>query len=70
MEREAQHDSSNIMLRTKRKIQLSIELELDQKMFMYAAEGKLDKFEKFFAHNEVICKRIDESTFSITKLFN
>ena len=69
MEREAHYNNSTILQRVKRKIQQSIESELDQKVFMYAAEGKLDKFEKFFAHNEVICKRIDESTFSIRKFF-
>ena len=69
MEREAHYNNSTILQRVKRKIQQSIESELDQKVFMYAAEGKLNKFEKFFAHNEVICKRIDESTFSIRKLF-
>ena len=69
MEREAHYDNSNIMQRTKRKIQSSIESELDQKVFIYAADGKLEKFEKFFAHNEIICKRIDEYTFSIRKLF-
>ena len=34
MEREAHYDNSNIMLRTKRKIQLSIESELDQKVLV------------------------------------
>ena len=47
---------------------MSIESELDQKVFIYAADGKLEKFEKYFAHNEIICKRIDEYTFSIRKL--
>ena len=69
MEREAHYDNSNIMQRAKRKIQSSIESELDQKVFIYAADGKLEKFEKYFAHNEIICKRIDEYTFSIRKLF-
>ena len=69
MEREAHYDNSNIMQRAKRKIQSSIKSELDQKVFIYAADGKLEKFEKFFAHNEIICKRIDEYTFSIRKLF-
>ena len=69
MEREAHYDNSNIMQRAKRKIQSSIESELDQKVFIYAADGKLAKFEKYFAHNEIICKRIDEYTFSIRKLF-
>ena len=40
----------------------AIESELDQKVFMYAAKGKLDKFKIFFVHNEVICRKIDEST--------
>ena len=35
--------------RTKRNIQRSIETELDKKMFAFAAEGKIDKFDKFFA---------------------
>ena len=69
MEREAHYDNINIMQRAKRKIQSSIESELDQKVFIYAADGKLEKIEKFFAHNEIICKRIDEYTFSIRKLF-
>ena len=69
MEREAHYNNSTILQRVKRKIQQSIESELDQKVFMYAAEGKLDKFEKFFAQNDVICKRIDESTFSTRKIF-
>ena len=47
MEREAHYDNSNIMQRAKRKIQSSIESELDQKVFIYAADEKLEKFEKF-----------------------
>ncbi len=69
MEREAYYSNTDIVHRTKRKIQLSIETELDQKLFAYASEGKIDKFDKFFAHNTVICRRTDEFSFNVKKLF-
>ena len=52
-----------MVYRSKRNIQRSIETELDQKLFAYAAEGKIDKFDKFFAHKGVICVQKDDVTF-------
>ena len=69
MEREAFYSRKSVA-EIKAKIQGNLETEMDKKLFAYAAEGKIDKFEKFFAHENVICTRTGNHSFDISKLFS
>ena len=69
MEREAFYSRKSIA-EIKAKIQGNLETEMDKKLFAYAADGKIDKFEKIFAHKNVICTRTGDHSFDISKLFS
>ena len=69
IEPEAYHSRKSIA-EIKAKIQGNLETEMDKKLFAYAAEGKIDKFEKFFAHENLISTRTGNHSFDISKLFS
>ena len=50
-----------------KKIQRSIEKELDKKHFVTLNDGTTKKFEEIFAHRNVICKMRPEGKYSVTK---
>ena len=69
IEREAFHSKKSVA-EIRSKIQGNLQTEMDKKLFAYAAEGKIDKFEKFFAHKNVICTRTGDNSFDINNLFS
>ena len=69
MERRAHYCASNIIARTRQKIQLCIEKELDKKHFVCSNDGNMDTFEKTFAYRNVICRMNREGKYTVNKLF-
>ena len=70
MERRAHFCNSHILNRTKRKIQYSIEKEIDKKLFICRNDGNMKVFDEFFTHSNVICKKIQEQVYVVTKIFS
>ena len=62
MERKAHHSSSNIISRIKLKINHSLAKELDKKTIHPPQKRKTQVGDEFFAHNNVLCKKIGEAT--------
>ena len=60
------------MIRVKQEIQHNIETELDQKLFAFSHEGKVDIFDKYFAHKNVICTKLEgqEGKYEVNGLFD
>ena len=69
MERKAHYSNSNIVSRTKLKIHHNLVKELDKNLFILHSKGKTDVFHKFFAHNNILCKKKGEATYQINKIF-
>ena len=69
MEGEACYSKKSIA-EIKAKLQGNLETEMEKKLFAYAADGQIDKFETFFAHKNVICTRTGDHSFDISKLFS
>ena len=69
VERKAHYSKFNINIRIKKEIQYSFVKELDKKLFVFYNDGKMDVFNQFFAHNNVLCNKIGEATYKTSKLF-
>ena len=70
MERQAHYCPSNIIPRTKKKIQHCIEKELDKKHFVSLNDGSTKKFEEIYAYRNVICRMRPEGKYTVTKIFS
>ena len=68
MERRAHYCNSNILAKTRKKIQHCIEKELDKKHFICLNDGNMDVFEQFFAHGNVICRKNREQSYVVSKI--
>ena len=70
MERKAHYSNYNIISRIKLKINNCVIKELDKKLFILHNNEKIEVFDKFFAHKNVLCKKKGEATYQINKLFH
>ena len=64
VERKAHYTNFNIRTRLKKEVQ-----ELDKKLFILHNDEKMDVFDQFFAHKNVLCKKTGEATYKTSKLF-
>ena len=69
MERVAYYCNSDILARSRQKIQYCIEKELDKKHFICSNDGNMDAFENFFAYRNVICRKNREHNYVVRKVF-
>ena len=69
MERQAHYCTSNIISRTRKKIQHCIEKELDKKHFVSSNDGTIKKFEETFAYRNIICRTNPDGKYTVTKFF-
>ena len=69
MERRAHFCNPNILARTKKRIQYSLEKEIDKKLFICLNEGNMKVFDDFLTHSNVICKKTQEQHYLVTKMF-
>ena len=67
--RGAHYCNSNIIARTRPKIQHCIEKELDKNHFICSNDGNMDVFKKLFAHRIVICRMGREHNYVVNNMF-
>ena len=69
VERQSHYSKFNTFVRIKKQLQHSLIKEIDKKLFMLHNDGKMDVFNQFFAHQNILCIKTGEITYKINKLF-